>query len=385
MRWNWERPDWPEFSWDSGRLTQAEERFKLQAGVLLGVVKHVDETEREQLTIAAMSEEAMTTSEIEGEMLERESVQSSIRRQLGLDHDRIALRPAEQGIGELVVDLYRDYSRPLEERTLHGWHAMVCKGRTDLRDFGRYRTHAEPMQVVSGRLHEPRVHFEAPPSERVPHEMRRFIEWFNRSDPHGPAPLPTLTRAGIAHLYFESIHPYEDGNGRVGRAVAEKALAQGLGRPLLIALAATILAHRAGYYRALEAANKSNDITEWLAWFAGIGIEAQLRTIASVEFVIDKARLLDRHRDLMNDRQRTALLRMLREGPEGFKGGLSASKYVAITKASPSTATRDLGEMVELGVLTRAGERRHARYHLSMPLRPTPRITVCHDGRVLEG
>lgn len=384
MRWNWQKPDWPEFRWDASRLAPAEERFKLGSGVLLGVVKHVDEAEREQLTIAAMSEEAMTTSEIEGEILERRSVQSSIRRQLGLDHEGTPVRPAEEGIGELMVDLYRDFARPLDEQTLHRWHAMVCKGRNDLRDIGRYRTHTEPMQVVSGAVYAPKVHFEAPPSERVAPEMSRFVGWCNATSPSGGETLPTLTRAGIAHLYFESIHPYEDGNGRVGRAVAEKIIAQGLGRPSLIALASTVLAHRAAYYRALEAASKSNAITDWLAWFAGICLEAQLRTIAHVEFVIDKARLLDRARESLNERQMAALLRVLREGPEGFKGGLSASKYAAITKASAATATRDLADMVDQGVLTRTGERRHTRYHLSIPLRPTPHVTIDARGQIIE-
>ena len=176
--------------------------------------------------------------------------------------------------------------------------------------------------------------------------------------------LPALTRAGVAHLYFESIHPFEDGNGRIGRAISEKALAQCLQRPTLTALAATILIHRKAYYAALEEANKQNEITKWLDWFAGIAIEAQQRTQARVEFLIEKTRLLDRLRGRLNDRQQRVLLRVLREGPEGFKGGLSARNYVTITGTSTATATRDLADMVEKGALQRTGERRHARYFL---------------------
>ncbi len=329
-----------------------------------------------------MSNEAITTSEIEGEILNRGSVQSSIRRQLGLDSDRRKVQPAEQGIGEMMVDLYRNFAAPLDHATLFGWHRMITSGRSDLRAIGRYRAHAEPMQVVSGRTYRPKVHFEAPPSDRVKAEMTRFIAWFNRTAPGGPAPLPVLTRAGVAHLYFESIHPFEDGNGRVGRAVAEKVVAQSLGRPSLTAIAATILANRSAYYNALEAANKENEITDWLAWFAGIGLEAQRRTLAQVEFLIDKARLLDRLRDKLNPRQLAVLLRMLREGPEGFKGGLSAGNYTAIAKTSAATATRDLVEMVELGALHRTGEKRHARYHLTIPLRPVARVTIDPAGEI---
>jgi Fic family protein len=196
--------------------------------------------------------------------------------------------------------------------------------------------------------------------------------------------LPALTRAGVTHLYFESVHPFEDGNGRIGRALAEKSLAQSLGQPSLIALAATILARRARYYTVLEAANKSNEITEWLAWFAGTTIEAQRRTLAFIEFLIDKTKLLDRIRGQINDRQQKALLRMFKEGPEGFQGGMSAGKYSTITGASPATTTRDLADLTERGALIREGERRHARYKLSVPLRHVSQVSINERGELVE-
>jgi Fic family protein len=243
---------------------------------------------------------------------------------------------------------------------------MVAAGRQDLSDIGRFRTGKEPMQVISGRIGAQRVHFEAPPSKQVPSEMKRFITWFNRTPPQGAEPLPAITRAGIAHLYFESIHPFEDGNGRIGRAIAEKALAQSFGQPLLVALATTILAHQKSYYEALEKANKQIDVSVWLAWFAEIALEAQRRTITQVEFLIDKTKLLDRLRGLINERQQKALLRIFREGPDGFKGGLSAGNYSTITGASPATTTRDLADLTEKGALVRSGERKHARYALNL-------------------
>lgn len=382
MPWNWEQPDWPAFTWDATRLARAEEQFLLHSGRFLGVVSHLESPDRELLMVEVMSNEAMTTSEIEGEMLSRESVQSSIRRQLGLADDHRRVPPAEQGIGEVMVDLYRHFAAPLDSETLCRWHRMITSGRTDLRDVGRYRTHAEPMQVVSGSMYEPKVHFEAPPSSRVPAEMERFIEWFNRTGPDGEHRCPAVTRAGLAHLYFESIHPFEDGNGRIGRAIAERVIAQSLGQPSLTAISATILAHRKDYYLAIEAANKSNEISRWLAWFAGIALEAQALTLAQVEFLIEKTKLFDRFRDRLNERQLTVLRRVLREGPAGFKGGLSAGKYVSIAKTSPATAGRDLSEMVELGVLTRTGELRHTRYHLPFPIGKVPRFTVEESGEV---
>lgn len=318
MHWNWQQKDWPDFRWDSARLASAEEAFLIGGGILLGSLKHLGADERSQLTIEAISSEAVTTSEIEGEMLDRLSVQSSIRKQLGLAADHRRIPPGEQGIAEMMVDLYRKFGDPLTEGTLFAWHSLVMSGRRDLDDIGRYRRGEERMQVVSGRLDKPTVHFEAPPSSQVPSEMRRFGDWFNETAAHSKTALPALTRAGIAHLYFESIHPFEDGNGRIGRAIAEKALAQGLGQPTLIALSATLLAHRRSYYDALEAANKSSEINAWLLWFAGIALEAQQRTLAQTEFVIKKARFFEKFRDTFNARQQKALLRMFRAGPDGF-------------------------------------------------------------------
>lgn len=362
MTWNWQQPDWPRLHWNSAGLAHAEERFLLEAGVFIGAAKHLSEADRNSLTVEIMSAEALTTSEIEGEILNRASVQSSIRKELGLSSDNRRVRPAERGVAAMMADLYRHFADPLREGMLHGWHKSIMQGNENVGESGRYRTGEEPMQIVSGAIYAPRVHFEAPPSSRVQREMKRFITWFNRSAPESEHSIPALARAGAAHLYFVSIHPYEDGNGRIARALAEKALAQGLGQPSLIALAATILARRKAYYRSLEASNQRNEITGWLEWFAETAIEAQRRATESVQFFIEKARLLDGLRNQLNPRQEKALLRVLREGPSGFRGGLSASNYMRITGASPATATRDLAGMVEKGALVRTGELRHARY-----------------------
>jgi Fic family protein len=246
------------------------------------------------------------------------------------------------------------------------WHTMLLGGDRSIKEIGGYRTHTEPMQVVSGPDHSCTVHFEAPPSKRVPAEMKRFIAWFNDTAPGAKKALPALARAGIGHLYFECIHPFEDGNGRVGRALAEKSLAQSLGEPSLIALAYTIERKRKDYYAALERNNKDDEITDWLAYFAAMVLEAQRNTLARVDFYLAKARFYERLRGRLNERQEKVLARMFREGIDGFKGGLSAENYITISKTSRATATRDLQDLVEKGALTRTGELRYTRYYLNL-------------------
>jgi Fic family protein len=364
MRWNWQLPDWPNFRFDADRIRAREAQFLKGSGVVIGSLHHLDEGERDGLTIELMSQEAVDSSAIEGEILDRASVQSSLAKHLGFAADQRRASPAEAGAAELMADVYRNHAAPLDDQTLFAWHAMLMNGRRDIVDVGRYRTHQDAMQIVSGALHAPRVHFEAPPSDTVSMEMSRFITWFNDSGPSAPSLLPAITRAAIAHLWFESIHPFEDGNGRIGRAIAEKALAQNLSAPTLTALAETIHHHRKAYYAALQLGSQSNDIDAWLTWFADIVIEAQTRTITRIRFLIDKTRLLDRLRGEINERQEKALLRMFREGPDGFAGGLSAGNYRTITGAALATATRDLVDLVEKGALLRTGERRYARYRL---------------------
>ena len=348
-------------------MAAAEERFLLGAGAGLGALIHLRKDDRDLLSVEFMGREALTTSAIEGEMLDRDSVQSSIQHHLGLPGDRHRVPPAEAGIAEMTVDRYRSTSEPLSEEMLFRWHRMLTLGRRDLNDVGRYRTSLDPMQIISGPFGAQRVHFEAPAASRVPLEMKWYIDWFNRTVPSAKEPLPALTRAGIAHLYFESIHPFEDGNGRIGRALAEKALAQGAGQPTITGLATEILARRKSYYDALAEANRRIEITGWLEWFATVTLSAQQHTLEKVEFLIAKTRLLDRMRGQLNVRQEKALLRMLEEGPGGFKGGLSAGNYSTITGAPPATTTRDLADMVEKGALIRTGERKSTRYQVNLP------------------
>jgi Fic family protein len=366
MAWNWEQPGWPEFTYDSGALEPLEKQFLVQSGEFVGACRHIGADDQETLKIELISDEAVKTSEIEGEILNRDSVQSSLRQQLGLGIERPGVKPAERGISQMMVDLYQNFATPLTDQAMFDWHKMLLSGDREIKVIGGYRTHADAMQVVSGPIHKRTVHFEGPPSSRMPNEMKRFVAWFNDTAPGATNPLPALTRASVAHLYFVCIHPFEDGNGRIGRALAEKSLAQNLGQPSLIALAYTIERKRKDYYAALERNNKDLEITAWMKYFAGTILEAQNNTIKRVDFYVAKAKVYEKLRGQLNERQEKVLARMFREGIDGFKGGLSADNYISITQTSRATATRDLQDLVEKGALTKTGELRHTRYSLNI-------------------
>jgi Fic family protein len=359
MKWNWQKDSWPNFTYDAASIDKLESDFMFQSGIQLGTLKHIDNKGKSQLIIELASNEALDTSEIEGEFLNRDSVQSSIRRNFGLQDDSRKASPAEQGIAELMADLFHNYDKSLTHAMLFRWHKMIFSGRRDLNDIGCYRTHSEAMQVVSGYMHAPKVHFEAPPSSQVKEEMERFINWFNNS-----RKMSILTRASIAHLYFVSIHPFEDGNGRIARALAEKALSQGLEQPALIALSSTILKRRKAYYNALEHSNKNNEITDWIIYFATTILESQKYTMSMIDFLIAKTKLYDRFKHLLNPREKKVVDKLFQAGVDGFKGGLSADNYISITNTSRATATRDLTHLVKIGVLRKTGELKSTRYHL---------------------
>lgn len=366
MSWNWEKPDWPNFYYNSKALEPLEQRFLLQSGEFVGAYRHMGADDQETLKIELISDEAVKTSEIEGEFLNRDSVQSSLRHQLGLGAEKPGVLPAERGVCEMMIDLYRHFATPLTGATMFAWHKMLLSGDKKISVIGGYRKRADAMQVVSGPDYKRMVHFEAPPSARMSAEMKGFNAWFNDTAPNGINPLPALTRAGIAHLHFVCIHPFEDGNGRIGRALAEKSLAQNLNHPSLIALAYTIERKRRDYYAALERNNKELEITPWLSYFANTILDAQRNTIKRVDFVVDKAKFYERLRGQLNERQDKVIARMFKEGLDGFKGGLSAENYISISNTSRATATRDLRDLIEKGALTKTGELRHTRYSLNL-------------------
>ena len=243
---------------------------------------------------------------------------------------------------------------------------MLTNGRRDLENIGRYRTHDDPMQIVSGPIGRSIIHFEAPPSKDVPNQMEAYIEWFNNSNKGKVNELPPLVRSASAHLYFECIHPFEDGNGRIGRAISEKSLSQSLGKPALMALSHTIQDHKKYYYEALEKNNRDLEITDWIVYFCEMVLNAQAFTQRTINFVIDKDKFYKRFNGQLNERQSKVIERIFKEGFKGFDGGLSSKNYQSITGAPSATATRDLTRLVEIGAFIKTGELKSTRYYLNI-------------------
>jgi Fic family protein len=370
MTYNWQQPDWPEFQYDLTEVQDVLFSIAEKTGQVSGALKGLPDDIQTEAMIDWMVCEAIKTSEIEGEYLSRQDVMSSIRNNLGLNpspervHDGRA-----QGVADLMVDVRQTFAEPLTQEKLFAWHQMLLGSQADAHrlSVGQWRTHPEPMQVVSGRLDRPRVHYEGPPSQEVPQMMARFIAWFNATAPGGANEIkPAPVRAAVAHLYFESIHPFEDGNGRIGRAISEKALAQGLGRPVLLSLSQTIETGKKAYYDALEKAQKSNKITDWIIYFVNTVLDAQNQAEAQVEFILLKTKFFDRFKDQFNDRQVKVIKRMLQEGPEGFSGDMTAKKYVSLTGVSKATATRDLQYLAQIGAFAQTGSGRNVRYEVKL-------------------
>ena len=365
MVYNWQQLDWPEFRYDLSEVEELLFNFAEQTGHVSGILKAMPEGIQLEAIIDIMVAEAIKTSEIEGEYLSRQDVISSIRNNLGLNQTPEATKDKmAQGAGELMADVRKTYADALTETKLFDWHKMLLKGQERL-NVGMWRSHEEPMQVISGAIGKEKIHFEAPPSSHVSDEMSRFIQWFNDTAPGGTDEIKKApVRSAISHLYFETLHPFEDGNGRIGRAIAEKALSQTLGRPVLLSLSKTIEADKKSYYSALEQAQKSNEITPWIKYFVSVVLKAQEQAISLVDFILKKSKFFDRFKEFLNERQIKVIRRMLDAGPEGFEGGMNARKYTSITKASKATATRDLQHLLKLGALVQEGGGRSTRYQL---------------------
>ncbi len=371
--WNWQQDDWPNFSYDNERLGSLENEYTKESGISLGVMRHLSKKDQDELKIKIICNEALKTSEIEGEFLDRDSLQSSICKEFGMGEKYLHgnIKPEEAGIAMMMKDLYINFNSPLTNETLCAWQDMLFTGRTDL-ERGKYRTGNDDMRVVSGRIDKPKIHFIAPPASKIQKEMDQFISWFNRTAPGGKASLSPLIRAGIAHLYFVTIHPFEDGNGRISRALTEKSLSQNLGKPTLIALSSTLSDKKKDYYKILELQNKNNQITPWLFYFGKTVIQAQKQTIKQVDFVIAKAKFFNAYETLLNLRQKKAVLRIFKEGPKGFSGGFSAKNYISIVKTTSATATRDLKDLVNKGIFLKTGKLKSTRYELNLtPFYPT--------------
>lgn len=238
-----------------------------------------------------------------------------------------------------------------------------------------WRTHTEPMQIISERHGKRVVHYEAPPSRDIPKEMKTFIQWFNDTAPGKLHAIPFApVRAAIAHLYFESIHPFEDGNGRIGRAIAEKALSQGFGYPIILSLSQIIESKKKAYYTALHTASRSNEITDWIYYFVTVVLNAQTEVEKQIDFILKKAAFFNTFQQVLNERQLKVIQRMMKAGTKGLEGGMSAKKYMAIANTSKATATRDLQHLFEIRAVKQIGSGRSVRYELNISIFTSSRI-----------
>lgn len=366
LPYNWQQKGWPHFTWDEGNIEEELYRFLDKAGRVSGMYAAFPPDVRQEALIGLVVSEAMKTSSIEGEFLSREDVISSVRKNLGILPLTETKDKRVQGISTLMLDVRNTFKDPLSEETLLKWHSLLF---THLKsdETGHWRSHPEPMQVISGAFGNIKVHFEAPPSSAVPAEMCQFIKWFNDTAPGAKSEINKApVRSAVAHLYFESIHPFSDGNGRIGRAIAEKALSQGLDRPVLLSLSKAIDRDKKSYYSALEKAQHSLELTPWIHYFTKTILAAQTDAEYEIDFTLQKVRFFDLFRNRLNNRQMKAVSRMWEEGPGGFQGGMNARKYKGLCGVSKATATRDLQYLAEIEALAVTGKGRNTSYHLAL-------------------
>jgi len=372
--WIWQQPDWPNFTWQSERLTPLLRECVQAQGRLMGMASSVDRSLSAQNELDALLQNIVTSSAIEGEQLNVDSVRSSLARRLGLevvDGDKVSQR--SEGLAQLMLDATQRFAQPLTLPRLLEWHTWLFPDQ-DMNvaarsiHIGELRGD-EPMQVVSGRLDKPTIHYEAPPRLGLEQQLDTFLAWFATSQKQDG--LDPLLRAGIAHFWFITLHPFDDGNGRLTRTLTDLALAQGEAQAIrFYAMSASILDDRSSYYRVLETSQKSSmDITEWLQWFLQTLLRSLQQAMTRIEAVLGKARFWQANRDAkLSAEQIKVLNRMLDGGQRGFADGISAAQYQAVAKVSKATATRHLAELLEKGCLQRLpGGGRSTRYQVSYP------------------
>jgi Fic family protein len=371
MAWIWESPSWPTLTYDADRLAEPLKRARSESGRLFGKAEAIGVKELSAVEHDVWSSEAVATAAIEGEALNLASVRSSVARRLGIASDFLAAVPRNvEGLLDVMESAAADWKSDLTQERLCRWQAALFPaGGTALRkiETGRYRSHDEPMEIVSGPLGHQTVHYVAPPSAAVRAEMHSFLDWFNRTR---NTSLDGILRAGLCHVWFESIHPFEDGNGRVGRAIIDLALAQDARRPTRLHAVATELRRRQNqYYDALNQAQRgTGEVTAWLEWFTAVYADSCQATATLIDESLVRARFWADHKEVaLNDRQRKALNKMLEAGPGRFEGGLTLRKYTGMTGASRATAWRDINEMLDTGMLVSEGTGRATHYNLPIP------------------
>lgn len=372
-QWIWQHPDWPHFRFDSQTVATVLAHAHRMHGVVEGKASAIGLESSSQMVVGAFSDEVIATAEIEGQRLPLDAVRSSVMRRLGLATSGPVDRDVE-GLVDVLHDAMTAFDAPLTEDRLCRWQSALFPGGTSsIRRIvvGRYRDHEDPMQIVSGLPGREVVHYQAPPSREVALHMQSFLDWFESTKPQNTTdtPMDGVVRAAIAHLWFESIHPFEDGNGRLGRAIVDLALAQHLRQPVrLYSLSRQLLGSRAAYYDALNQAQRGgSDVTDWVLWFASQWAAACESACSVIDQALVKKQFWQQPTTAgLMERQRKVLQRLLDAGDGGFLGGLNAEKYIKMTGVSKPTATRDLTQMTALGLLRSNGAGKATRYVIAV-------------------
>ena len=364
MKYNWQLKEWPRFRYDASEVEEASKLFSVQLERAKAVLSAFDVSTEEGKKLEAIVAEAVSTSAIEGEKLNPQDVMSSMKNRLGQNQKPVVVRDYRAaGVAAMMLKIRDGFTQPLSETMLHGWHRLLFEDypvREAPDVVGDYRNDA--IVVKSARVDDEAVRFEAPPAKAVPQEMKRYVRWFNQT---GQQQMDTAVRAALAHLYFESIHPYCDGNGRLGRALVSKAVAQSGGAFVMIPFSVGLLEHRKTYYEALHKASATLDVTGWIQGFVTLLTQSVQNYENELRFQIRVLCLMSKAQMLMNTRQMKVFNRMAREGAKGFSGGMSSAKYQAIARTSKATATRDLSEMARMGVFRKTGAGPSVRYHIA--------------------
>ena len=377
----WQQADWPSFAATNPAVRGALLDARRKQGEVLGQANAIGLRGAQELIQSAYIQEVISTSAIEGEFLNPESVRSSVLRKLGVQvaAENVPHSARVDGLVDIVQDALKQYQHGITQTTLFRWHRSIFSGaEQSLRRItvGQYRVHEDPMQIVSGRQGKENVHYTAPPSAKVRSEMQTFLEWFEKTAPNkstigiDATRIDGLERAAIAHLWFESIHPFEDGNGRIGRAIVDMAMAQDANSSIkLFSLSEEMLRQRKDYYDALNSAQHGDmDVSGWVIWFAGICSQACITSCNFMNNAIQKAAFWAEHERInINERQKKLINKLLDAGDGGFLGGVNAEKYIKITGTSKATATRDLSELVAAKMLFVTGQGKALRYYINMP------------------
>ncbi|MDD4032569.1 MAG: DUF4172 domain-containing protein [Bacteroidales bacterium] len=367
MEYIWQQKDFPNFRYKKEKILLFIQDFSLLFGETNGLLQSLTDEEKQESYAHIMLSEAMKTSEIEGEYFSREDVMSSLKLNLGLEPYLQPMKNKKaESIAKLMIEVRKNYMQPLSFSMLLNWHKMLMEKEVGI-NAGQIRAGSEPMQVISGRYGDIDVHYQAPPSNELNGLLDQFIQWYSDFQVTELGKVgQSMLLSALSHLYFETLHPFEDGNGRIGRALAEKALAEKIEIPVFISLSKCIERNKKRYYEEIKKAQRNLEVTDWVVYFCHLIMEAQEDARQTVLFTVKKTKFFDKFSDLLNERETKAIQKMMEYFTDGFEGGMTARKYISINNTTKATATRDLQHLTEINIFQRKGAGRGISYELNI-------------------